>query len=454
LCAGVVVALLAGCSNGTSTAGDDSVPGTTDASTATEPTTDPTTTIAGDRGWLGGEPDWTSHSDEEGVLEMSASDGSGLDAAAPADSTAPGEVESQRSALRAGSVDDNADFAAFLQYLARIDELGIATRDFDPTGRIVVEVTNADGASVAGIAVTVSAAGRQIATIRTTADGTARFLPALYGASGTVSFDFAAGGATATGQPNSTVSLTAASEAVGGLVALDVMFLLDATGSMGDEIDRLKTTIDSVAARVAAFEVQPDVRFAMTLYRDEGDVFVTSTFDFTSDVEAFRAALQNVVADGGGDYPEAVEEGLAEALTAPAWRDPAETLQLVFLIGDAPPRLDRQVPTPYPAAVIDAIERGIKVFPIASSESDDQAEAVFRELAVATGARFVFLSYGAAGTATGESSDIESTDYEELALDDLVVRLIAEEVADLTGADPGVPDVTVPPPTNPEGQGQ
>ena len=464
LCAGVVIVLLAGCSAGPNTAGGDSVPGsvvpdTTDASDTTDgsTSTEPTTTIAGDRGWLGGEPEWSSRSDAEGGPEMAASDDAGYDSAAPAEttaakSTASGGTESQRTELRAGSVDDNAGFVAFLEYLARIDGLGIATRDFDPTGRIVVAVTNAAGTSVAGIAVSVSAAGQAVATIRTTADGTARFLPALYGAADTASFDFAVGGVTATGQPNGTVSLIVDSAVDEGPVALDVMFLLDATGSMGDEIDRLKTTIDSVAARVAAFEVQPDVRFAMTLYRDEGDVFVTSTFDFTSDVLAFREALQDVVADGGGDYPEAVEEGLAEALTAPSWRDPADTLQLVFLVGDAPPRLDRQVPTPYPAAVIDAVARGIKVFPIASSESDDQAEAVFRELAMATGARFVFLSYGAAGTATGESSDIESTDYEELALDDLVVRLIAEEVADLTGADPGVPDVTVPPQTNPEGQ--
>jgi hypothetical protein len=67
---------------------------------------------------------------------------------------------------------------------------------------------------------------------------------------------------------------------------------------------------------------------------------------------------------------------------------------------------------------------------------------VFRQIAQATGARFVFLSYGAGGAATGSATDIDSTDYEELALDDLVVRLVAEEVAALTGDS----DI-VPPPT-------
>jgi len=176
---------------------------------------------------------------------------------------------------------------------------------------------------------------------------------------------------------------------------------------------------------------------------------VKLTYDFTSDVQAFRAALAEVVADGGGDYPEALDEAFAEAVAAPSWRDPATTLQLMFLVADAPPHVERQV-SGYDESVRSAVSRGIKVFPVASSESDDQAEAVFRQVAQATGARFVFLSYGAGGAATGPSTDIDSTDYEELALEDLVVRLVAEEVAALTGNAAVVPPpssttTTVPP---------
>ena len=97
-----------------------------------------------------------------------------------------------------------------------------------------------------------------------TAEGTARFLPALYAASASED-TFTAGSVSATAAPGSPVALQVADP--GGRdapVAMDVMFLLDATGLMGDEIDRLKTTIDSVAAQVAGFDSQPDVRFAMT----------------------------------------------------------------------------------------------------------------------------------------------------------------------------------------------
>ena len=276
--------------------------------------------------------------------------------------------------------------------------------------------------------VSVTADGAAIASLRTTADGTARFLPALYDAGQVAEFSFTTGDTSAKALPGSTVALqVGAPGGVSVATALDVLFLLDATGSMGDEIDRLKATIDSVAAQVGAFESQPDVRFGMTLYRDQGDAFVTSTFDFTGDIAAFRAALNDVDRRRRRRLSGSPRGGPGIGFSTPTWRDPASTVQLVFLVGDAPPHLDRQAPVDYPAAIADAVARGIKVFPIASSESDDQAEAVFREIAAATGARFVFLSYGAQGAATGDATDIASTDYEELPLDALVVRLIAEE---------------------------
>ena len=365
-----------------------------EGSTPRPPLPTAATTAPAGGGWVGGEPEWTAeYSDDSGMMSVGgvgdAPAGTAAAAETVAGPAAPGDSGvvppmQKEAGLRAGSVDDNADFEAYLTYLVRIHDLGIQTREFDPTGRIVITVTGTSGLPVAGAELTVTAGDATVAKLRTTADGTARFLPALY-ATTAAEYTVSAGSVTATATPGSAVSLQVSD--VGGRdapVALDVMFLLDATGSMGDEIDRLKTTIDTVAAQVAAFDSQPDVRFAMTLYRDEGDSFLTSTFDFTSDVSAFRAALNDVVADGGGDYPEAVEEGLASALSEPAWRDPASTVQLVFLVGDAPPRLDRQVPVEYPTAVVDAVARGIKVFPIASSEADDQAEVVFREIAEAT----------------------------------------------------------------------
>ena len=141
-----------------------------------------------------------------------------------------------------------------------------------------------------------------------------------------------------------------------------------------------------------------------------------------------------MTAEGGGDYPEALDEALAEALAKPSWLSPDSTVQLVFLVADAPPQISRNVQTPYDDSMIAAAERGIKILPISSSGTDDQAEYVFRQLAQFTGGRYVFLTYGAAGKATGTSTDITERGYEELSLDDLIVRTISEELEALTTA--------------------
>jgi len=128
-------------------------------------------------------------------------------------------------------------------------------------------------------------------------------------------------------------------------------------------------------------------------------------------------------------------------------------VQLMFLVGDAVPQVGRQLEQTYPESIQVAASRGITVHVVAASQTDDPAEHTFREIAQGTGGRFVFLAYGAGGTATGEHTDIASTDYEELSLDQLVVRLVGEELAALTGetfAPPVVP--TTVPTTDQQGQ--
>jgi len=212
-------------------------------------------------------------------------------------------------------------------------------------------------------------------------------------------------------------------------VALDVLFLVDTTGSMGDEIERLKAHMVSVAERIAALPAAPDVRFALTVYRDRGDAFVVATRDFTSDVAGFVAALREVQAGGGGDEPEDLNAGLHSALTEPSWRGDG-AVKLVFLVADAPPQLGYDGPD-YAEDVLLAAERGVIVHSIASSGLNDQGEFVFRQLAQLTGGRFVFLTYGADGASPGDSTPHHVDGYSVLALDDLVVQLVAEELEPL-----------------------
>ncbi len=439
-------------------------------------------------GWVDGEPDWDGsvsggrgEADGEVMYEAPAATEAAAEVApGPVVASSSDDAESNSvAALRAGNVDDNADLDGFLAYLQRIRELGIPTRAFDPTGRIVLTVTGANGLPVAGEIVNVTpavvagggdgtdqvpaseapateppASDAPVLELRTTSDGQLVFLPAE-SFDGTIasSYMFSVGSSAVVVAPGTTGALQLPQD--GGRaagMAVDVLFLLDVTGSMGDEIAQLKATISEVAGELAALPQTPDVRFGMTLFRDEGDLFVTATFDFTGDVGAFQDALDDVIADGGGDTPEAVDEAFAAALSDPSWRDPASTVQLVFLVGDAAPQVGRQVQTPYTASITEAATRGITVHAVAASNTDDSAEVAFRQIAQGTGGRFVFLTYGAGGTATGSSTDIASTDYEELSLDDLVVRLVGEELAALTGTPFVAPAPDPVPSTDPPGQ--
>ena len=335
--------------------------------------------------------------------------------------------------LSAGSTDDNERFAEYLTYVERFAATGIEVVRADVSGRQIVRVTDATGRPVHGAAVEVVVGEQVVDTLRTYADGTTIVHPRFYDAFEPPSLRVTDGRVTAGavggfGDDPLRIRLSWAVERP-ERPKLDVMFVLDATGSMGDEIDRLKATINDAAQRIGAHTSNPDLRIGMTVYRDRGDAYLTRTYDFTSDVAAFRSALSDVVAGGGGDTPEAMDVAMADALAKPSWRGD-DTVKLVFLVADAATHLEEQEDISYVESARTAARRGITVFPIASSGTDDQAEYMFRQLAQITSGRFVFLDYGAegGGAATGASTDIAPGSYSTLPLDQLVVRLIHDEL--------------------------
>jgi hypothetical protein len=337
------------------------------------------------------------------------------DVIAPPDRQGPG--------LRAGSVDDNAAFADYLTYRDQFRRLGIKVHDIDVSVRHVVTVVDEAGQPLLGAVVT---EGSQ--EVRTGPDGRALLFGNIGGFSArwgdkAVTVDFAQDA----GREHRVTLPVRRPE---GRAKLDVLFLIDTTGSMGDEIDRLKDSVRSVAERISALPANADLRLAMTVYRDRGDLFVTRTFDFTSSVDVFKTALAEVRASGGGDTPEDLNAGLHQAVTGPSWRGD-DAVKLIFLIADAPPHLDYQDGPDYAGDVLAAARRGIKIMPIASSGLDDQGEYVFRQLAQITMARFTFLTYGADGVSPGHHTDHHVSDYAVLALDDLVVRLVSDELRPL-----------------------
>ena len=119
---------------------------------------------------------------------------------------------------------------------------------------------------------------------------------------------------------------------------IEVLFVLDSTGSMSSEIDQAKRRILEIGAAIASGDPRPDVRFGIVTYRDRGDEYVTRRWPLERDWEKTRAALTTIRADGGGDTPEAVVQALHEGIRDTRWTLTQDVMKLVYLIGDAPPK--------------------------------------------------------------------------------------------------------------------
>lgn len=165
---------------------------------------------------------------------------------------------------------------------------------------------------------------------------------------------------------------------------LDVVVCLDATGSMGSAIDGVKRRITRLMEILR--ENTPRVRVGIVAYRDLGDEFVRRGQPLTEDFSRVEDYLRGVQASGGGDTPEAIEEGLelAYARLAMGWDDQAK--RVVVLIGDAPPHDDKK------SRCLDlarqAQKRGIATYAI----SVDGAVPAMKEIATSSGGRAVDLS--------------------------------------------------------------
>ncbi len=145
--------------------------------------------------------------------------------------------------------------------------------------------------------------------------------------------------------------------------AVDACFALDTTGSMSSMIETAKEKIWFIANEIARAEAHPRLRVCLLAYRDRGDAYVTRHFDLSEDLDAMYQALKELRADGGGDEPEAVNQALYETVTRSSWSEDADTLKVVFLVGDAPPHLDYDEPQ-YPEIAALARSRGIVINPV------------------------------------------------------------------------------------------
>jgi Mg-chelatase subunit ChlD len=163
---------------------------------------------------------------------------------------------------------------------------------------------------------------------------------------------------------------------------IDVVFVLDTTGSMTGLIDAAKEKIWSIASSMASAQPTPVIRIGLVGYRDRGDAYVTRVVDLSSDIDTTYATLMQFTAAGGGDTPESVNEALYDAVHRMSWSADANAYKVIFLVGDAPPHMDYPDDVKYPQTIATAAENGIVVNAIQCG-ADQQTRVQWQQIASA-----------------------------------------------------------------------
>ena len=146
-----------------------------------------------------------------------------------------------------------------------------------------------------------------------------------------------------------------------GKAKVEVVFVLDTTGSMAGLIGAAKEKIWSIASSMSQATPTPVISMGLVAYRDRGDAYVTQTVDLSTDLDSMYAALMDFAAEGGGDGPESVNQALHDAVHSMSWSSDPDSYKVIFLVGDAPPHMDYQNDVRYPEIVATAAAKGIVV---------------------------------------------------------------------------------------------
>ncbi len=390
---------------------------------------------------------------------VSKNGGRPIDASMPAAGSMPASppretsieaVQAQAGALKAGSVDDNADFEGYLRYRDEFRQRlsqsfrGQKPREAAVEGRRTIKVVDADGKAIANAEVTVApsapslqsriilTSSEPITRLRTYADGRASYHADTQAQIASYQVTVKRGAAETSKTFDSkdkdwVITLQDVPQKLDS-IQLDLAIVLDTTGSMGGEINKFQATMGAIATRIQELPQKPGVRYGLVAYRDQDDDYVTKHKDFTGDLPSFREALNQLEASGGGDKPEDLEAGLSVVLNKLQWNENENALRLAVLVADAVPHTDYPQAVPYTMSMRQAAEKGIKLFPIGASGLEAEGEYVMRQLAQWTMGQYMFVTRGGDSKSGGGSVSATVDQYREGRLDDIVVNLVQKEL--------------------------
>ncbi len=316
------------------------------------------------------------------------------------------------ASVKAGEWDDNANYREYLRYLQGAQLTPSFKLDVSKRRFIVVRDKNGKGVPNCEVRIRDANQRRSALSLTTTASGRSLFFPKAEGFRGRL--------VASTSCLSSRASVTFDVKDADGVVTLeldkqralpqrqtiDIAFVLDTTGSMSEEIHAVKGTIRKVSAMLSKLNV--NVRIGLVEYRDVTDSFTTRVYPMTSNISDFARKVDGLRANGGGDTPEHMNEGLQVALSQMKWSQQS-VARMMFVISDAPPHLDYQQDVAYTTTMQQANHGGIQIFTIAASGMDATGQTVLRQIAQYTGGTNMFVLRGGAGPRSTGGGDPTSS---------------------------------------------
>ncbi len=203
---------------------------------------------------------------------------------------------------------------------------------------------------------------------------------------------------------------------------VDIVVAVDATGSMGDEIDFLKIELEDVIRNTFARYPDLDLHIGSVFYRDKTDEYIVRHIDFQTDLLKVLNFIKLQRAAGGGDVPEAIDIALQTALDSLHWGGTARS-RILFLVSDAPPH-DEAKERMF-TLIQKAAAKGVRIVPVVCSGADKSTEFIMRSMALATNGDYVFLTDD---SGTGFSHTKPTTDFFPVGFFNLLLERIIKQM--------------------------
>lgn len=189
---------------------------------------------------------------------------------------------------------------------------------------------------------------------------------------------------------------------------VEMVFVLDTTGSMSGLIQAAKDKIWSITNTIAGSTDAPEIKIGIIGYRDINDAYITDVNAMSTDLDSLYNKLISYEAGGGGDGPESVNEALYKAVSDGGWSEDLSVYKVVFLVGDAPPHMDYKNDVKYPESVKLAKNKDIVINTILCG-NDRETAKIWKEISSATGGDFFKVSQ------SGDATNYETPYDKEIA---------------------------------------